>query len=117
MRQFPIQFRAHLLKVPLVGAMVLYLKGPSCVSKCKQTMGHKKEVNDQRIFDGWREVAMKPKGQSADANFYYYEDATADVASMDSTAVYGNLADAMKRLYSVVSKHVYSGTCGSSPIA
>ena len=39
---------------------------------------------------------MKPKGQSADANFYYYEDATADVASMDSTAVYGNLADAMK---------------------
>ena len=43
MRQFPIQFRAHSLKVPLVGAMVLYLKGPSCVSKCKQTMGHKKE--------------------------------------------------------------------------
>ena len=29
-------------------------------------------------------------------NVYYHEDATADVASMDSTAVYGNLADAMK---------------------
>ena len=39
---------------------------------------------------------MMPSGQSADASFYYYEDATADVASMDSSAVYGNLADAMK---------------------
>ena len=33
---------------------------------------------------------------SADASFYYREDATADVARMDSSAVYGNLADAMK---------------------
>ena len=39
---------------------------------------------------------MTPRSQSADASFYYYEDATADVASMDSSAVYGNLADAMK---------------------
>ncbi len=33
---------------------------------------------------------------SADASFYYHEDAKADVARMDSSAVYGNLADAMK---------------------
>ena len=33
---------------------------------------------------------------SADASFYYHEDATADVARMDSSAVYGNLSDAMK---------------------
>ena len=39
---------------------------------------------------------MRPKKDSADANFYYHEDATVDVARMDSTAVYGNLADAMK---------------------
>ena len=39
---------------------------------------------------------MMARGKSADASFYYHEDATADVASMDSTAVYGNLADAMK---------------------
>ena len=39
---------------------------------------------------------MMPRSQSADASFYYFEDATADVASMESTAVYGNLADAMK---------------------
>ena len=39
---------------------------------------------------------MMSRGKSADASFYYHEDATADVASMDSTAVYGNLADAMK---------------------
>ena len=37
---------------------------------------------------------MKPK--SADASFYYRESATLDVARMDSSAVYGNLADAMK---------------------
>ena len=39
---------------------------------------------------------MTPRGKNADASFYYHEDATADVASMDSSAVYGNLADAMK---------------------
>ena len=39
---------------------------------------------------------MIPKIDSADASFYYYEDATADVARMDSSAVCGNLADAMK---------------------
>ena len=39
---------------------------------------------------------MTPRGQSADASFYYYEDATADLATMDSSAAYGNLADAMK---------------------
>ena len=39
---------------------------------------------------------MRIRNDSADASFYYYEDATADVARMDSSAVYGNLADAMK---------------------
>ena len=39
---------------------------------------------------------MTPRGQSADASFYYHEDAAADVAAMDTSAVYGNLADAMK---------------------
>ena len=33
---------------------------------------------------------------SADASFYYYEKAAADFAKMGSSAVYGNLADAMK---------------------
>ena len=37
---------------------------------------------------------MMPK--NADASFYYHEDTTADVARMDSSAVYGNLADSMK---------------------
>ena len=39
---------------------------------------------------------MTLKNDSADASFYYHEDATADVARMDSSAVNGNLADAMK---------------------
>ena len=39
---------------------------------------------------------MTPKGKNSDASFYYHEDATVDVAHMDSSAVYGNLADAMK---------------------
>ncbi len=39
---------------------------------------------------------MKPRSKNADASFYYHEDATADVASLDSSAVCGNLADAMK---------------------
>jgi len=39
---------------------------------------------------------MKPRSNNADASFYYHEDATADVASLDSSAVCGNLADAMK---------------------
>lgn len=41
---------------------------------------------------------MKFKDNNADASFYYYEDATVDVARMDSSAVYGNLADIMKML-------------------
>ena len=39
---------------------------------------------------------MRLKNESADASFYYHEDATADVARMDSSAVNGNRADAMK---------------------
>lgn len=39
---------------------------------------------------------MTFKSNNADASFYYHEDATADVARMDSSAVHGNLADAMK---------------------
>ena len=39
---------------------------------------------------------MNPKKISADASFYFHEDATADIARMDSSAVYGNMADAMK---------------------
>ncbi len=37
-----------------------------------------------------------PIDKSADASFYYHESAAADIARMDSSAVYGNLADAMK---------------------
>ncbi|MCY4674032.1 MAG: hypothetical protein OXD43_09775 [Bacteroidetes bacterium] len=33
---------------------------------------------------------------NADASFYYREDAAADLARMDTSAMYGNLADAMK---------------------
>lgn len=33
---------------------------------------------------------------NADASFYYREDAAADFARMDSSAMYGNLADVMK---------------------
>ena len=39
---------------------------------------------------------MIPKAKSADDSFYYHESATADIARMDSSAVCGNLADAMK---------------------
>ena len=39
---------------------------------------------------------MTNKKDSADSSFYYNEDATADVARMDSSVAYGNLADAMK---------------------
>lgn len=39
---------------------------------------------------------MKPKKSSADASLYFHEDATADIARMDTSAVYGNMADAMK---------------------
>ena len=39
---------------------------------------------------------MSSRNDSADASFYYREEATADVARMDSSAMYGNLADAMK---------------------
>ena len=36
-----------------------------------------------------------PIDKSADASLYYHESAAADIARMDSSAVYGNLADAM----------------------
>lgn len=39
---------------------------------------------------------MTNKIQSADASFYYHENAIADFARMDSSTMYGNLADAMK---------------------
>ena len=39
---------------------------------------------------------MTTRGNNADASFYYHEDATADVASMRSSAVHGNLADVLK---------------------
>ena len=39
---------------------------------------------------------MTLRGKNADASYIYHEDATADVARMNSSAVYGNLADAMK---------------------
>lgn len=39
---------------------------------------------------------MTLKNDSADASFYYRENAAVDAARMDSSAVYGNLADAMK---------------------
>ena len=39
---------------------------------------------------------MKIRNDSSDVSFYYHEDATADMARMDSSAVHGNLADAMK---------------------
>ena len=70
---------------------------------------------------------MMPKGQNADASFYYHEDATADVASMNSSAVYGNLADAMKNSVVVVTdksildlelvdaSHEDDGTTGHRP--
>lgn len=39
---------------------------------------------------------MKPQIHSADASFYFRESAGADSARMDTSAVYGNIADAMK---------------------
>ena len=39
---------------------------------------------------------MTPNYNSADASLYYYEQAAANFAKMDSSAVYGNMADAMK---------------------
>ena len=39
---------------------------------------------------------MKPQINSADASYYFHEDATADVARIDTTAVCGNIADAMR---------------------
>ncbi len=39
---------------------------------------------------------MTFKSNNADASFYYRESAAVDIARMDSSAVYGNLADAMK---------------------
>ena len=46
---------------------------------------------------------MRIRNDSADASFYYHEDATADVARIDSSAVFGNLADAMKKRYGTAS--------------
>jgi len=39
---------------------------------------------------------MTPFGKNADTSFYYHADASADIAAMNSTAVYGNFADAMR---------------------
>ena len=39
---------------------------------------------------------MTIPNDSSDASAYYQENAAADVARMDSSAAYGNLADAMK---------------------
>ena len=39
---------------------------------------------------------MTFKSNNTDASFYYREDAALDIARMDSSAVHGNLADAMK---------------------
>ena len=39
---------------------------------------------------------MTFKSNNADASFYYHEGAAVDIARMDSSAMYGNLADAMK---------------------
>ena len=39
---------------------------------------------------------MKQREYSADASFYFHEDATADAVRMDTSAVYGNIADAMR---------------------
>lgn len=39
---------------------------------------------------------MTSKIKSSDASYYYHEDSTADVALLNSSAVYGNLADAMR---------------------
>ena len=36
------------------------------------------------------------RSNNTDASFYYHENAALDIARMDSSAVYGNLADAMK---------------------
>ncbi len=43
-----------------------------------------------------------PTDKSADASFYYHESAAAELARMDSSAVYGNLADAMKNATIIV---------------
>lgn len=43
------------------------------------------------------------KSNNADASFYYHEDSTADIARMDSSAMHGNLADAMKNATVLVS--------------
>ena len=39
---------------------------------------------------------MKFGSNSADASHYFHEDATAEIARMDTSAVHGNIADAMK---------------------
>ena len=54
--------------------------------------------------------------KSSDASFYYQEDATADIARMDSSAVYGNLADAMKNATVVfTTPQVIETTVASQP--
>lgn len=45
---------------------------------------------------------MKPQINTADASYYFHEDATADAARMDTTAVCGNIADAMRDAVIVV---------------
>lgn len=59
---------------------------------------------------------MTPIGESSDASFYYHEDATVDIARMDSSAVYGNLADAMKNATVIfTTPHVIETTLASQP--
>ena len=59
---------------------------------------------------------MTPIGKSSDASFYYQEDATADIARMDSSAVYGNLADAMKNATVILTTpQVIETTLASQP--
>ena len=45
---------------------------------------------------------MKPQISTTDASYYFHEDATADVARMDTTAVCGNIADAMRNAVIVI---------------
>lgn len=46
---------------------------------------------------------MTNKISSSDHSFYYHENSIVDVARMDSSMVYGNLADAMKNATVLIS--------------
>ena len=47
---------------------------------------------------------MMARHRNSDASFYYYENASVDVASIDSSAVCGNLADAMRDAVVILSE-------------